>query len=422
MVLRLIGWGAIALMATAAPAHTRELTVATWNLGWHLDRASALDWIAKCGAPFEKNAATGQWEPSAVGLSGWELEWGRDAPIVWDISARPPCDVYQTTARRIVPVTIEAYDKRVDQIRQVIADRIRPDVIAFQEVSGEQAVRDVLPGDGADYRICSFSDFKVQRLAFAWKADLGEAVSCAAEASLSLPELAEKDRVRPGLKLMLSIGGKVTSFYNVHLKSSCVTPIETPPAGGRGDLAGDDAACLTLQKQVAPLERWLEQDASDGGRLVLLGDFNRNLWHEARDAASIRTDGSDPKGPIGSARVRSLIGEVIDGEPSASSPRLLHERCDVSAAAASACESAERPTSLADWRAASATLARYENLGCRNPIGLDHILVGPGFGAAKEAGKTALGKQGRTLPADQAHPDPLLALSDHCPLSATLTD
>jgi hypothetical protein len=68
----------------------------------------------------------------------------------------------------------------------------------------------------------------------------------------------------------------------------------------------------------------------------------------------------------------------------------------------------------------TAFAALPKNLGCENRIGLDHILIGTGITAVGDAEKVALGELGRTLPADAAHPDPLLALSDHCPLVATL--
>ncbi len=86
-------------------AQARDLKVATWNLGWHLSQVEANEWIAKCGAPFQNNVASESWEPAESGMPGWELKWGRDAKIAWDISALPPCDVYRDTAFKTVPVT-----------------------------------------------------------------------------------------------------------------------------------------------------------------------------------------------------------------------------------------------------------------------------------------------------------------------------
>jgi hypothetical protein len=47
-------------------------------------------------------------------------QWGRDAKIKWDISQRPPCDVYQANFQ-IVPATEAAYEKRSQKIRSFSA-------------------------------------------------------------------------------------------------------------------------------------------------------------------------------------------------------------------------------------------------------------------------------------------------------------
>ncbi|WP_165928118.1 endonuclease/exonuclease/phosphatase family protein [Rhizobium sullae] len=394
------------------------MKVATWNLGWHLSLAEAKVWIAKCSAPFQLNAATGLWEPAESGTPGWELTWGRDAPIAWNISVLPPCDVFKTPAFDIVPVTEAAYVKRSGQLTTFIENKIAPDVIAFQEVSGEQAVRDVLPNDGADYLICPFTSHKVQRLAFAWKKELGQAVECEVEDALSLPFLAEKDRVRPGLALALNIDGKLTRFLNVHLKSSCVSPLDTPPDALDGD-AGDGDPCKVLQQQIVPLETWIEHKSVNTNRVVVLGDFNRNVWHETHETGKTRTDGSDPKSELPSTvKVRKLIDEVNDGAPDGSQLTLLDEACPINVASDNTCKRLKSAKISDDEK----LLKRSENLGCRNPVGLDHILIGAGFSNPHPAEKVALGRQGRTLSASAEHPNPLLGLSDHCPLTAVLSD
>jgi endonuclease/exonuclease/phosphatase family metal-dependent hydrolase len=407
---------AIILLASTAALDARELKVATWNMGWHLSRSEAATWIGKCGAPFKLNRQTGLWEPAQSGTQGWELTWGRDAPIDWDISTWPPCDVYKNPAFKIVPVTETAYGKRLDQLAAFVASKVQADIIAFQEVSGEQAVRDLLPSGGADYYVCSFSSHKVQRLAFAWKKELGSASECSVEPALGLPSLDPKDQVRPGLSLALNIDGATFRLLSVHLKSSCVSPLEP-----RGDLAGNEPACATLQQQVVPLERWIEQKSADTGRFIILGDFNRSLWHEKNASGAVRTDSSDPSEPLPStAKVRNLFKEINDGKPITSTVTLLTETCPLNAASQAACAKAENPASVDEWKSVTKTLTLVDNLGCRNPVGLDHILIGQGLSSTDQAQKVALGKQGRALSANATHPDPLLALSDHCPLTATV--
>lgn len=391
-----------------------ELRVATWNLGWHLSSSEATDWIGRCDALFAKDATTGKFRPAATGTPGWKLRWGRDAAIEWDISARPPCDVFKTGSFETVAVSEAAYRKRAIQIRTILEKSVRADVIAFQEVSGEAAIREVLP-EGVDYGVCTFSDHKVQRLGFAWRKTLGDAIECEVESALSLPNLAEKDRVRPGLSVALKADGKTIRLLSVHLKSSCVSPLEGG-ADQRGVLEGSNVACQTLQQQVKPLETWIERKSVDGGAFVVLGDFNRNLWHEVAAAGPVRTDGSDPKGDLPpAARVRRLLAEVNDSVPASSKLDLAEPGCPINPVSAAICEAAKTTAN----REHSKELARFENLGCRNPLGLDHVLVGGGA-VADVAEKVSIGRLGRTLPPSAARPDALLSVSDHCPLVATI--
>lgn len=220
-------------------AHSREIKVATWNLGWHMDSALAATWMKACDAKFALDAGSKLWKTDPTGdKRGWDLKWGRKAPIVWDIAVLPPCDVYQEVFK-VVAVTTPAYERRQQQIALVLAKEVAADVIAFQEVSGKQAVLDVLPDRGKDYHVCSFDGYKVQRLAFAWRRSLGDATEgCEPYAGLSLPKREEPDRPRPGLSVGLTIDGKLIRFLTVHLKSSCVSPIESVDENGKGRLAG----------------------------------------------------------------------------------------------------------------------------------------------------------------------------------------
>jgi hypothetical protein len=329
---RLLALATSLVVGVAQTTYAREVTVATWNLGWHMNQAEAKTWIRDCGQPFAFNQASGLFEPSTTGAtkSGWELRWGRDAKIKWDIGQKPPCDVYQTGFHKIVHVTEAAYQKRAQQISDFIGANLNADILAFQEVSGETAVREVLPGNGADYEVCSFDDFKVQRLAIAWKRALGISSDCVAERTLSLPSINPTDQVRPGLSLTPQIDGKQLRVMTLHLKSSCVSPLED-----RGKLDGGGNACPILQQQVRPLEAWLEARSS-GTPVIIMGDFNRNLSHEKNAIASsaIRSDGSNPTLPLpGGVLVRSLYGEVNDGTPADSALTHLEPECPVNAVA-----------------------------------------------------------------------------------------
>lgn len=420
-MLRLIA-ATMFLMATGV-VHARDLTVATWNLGWHLSMTEARSWIAACGQPFAMNMSTGLWTPTGGRTGpdtklGWELKWGRDAKIVWDIGASPPCDVYRANFKP-VPVTEVAYSNRQRQIRDLIARSVDVDVLAFQEVSGVDAVREILPGNGADYDLCGFTGFKVQRLVIAARKSLGGFLDCLVEPSLSIPDSPVSEQPRPGLSVTLQIDGKPLRIMTLHLKSSCVSPLENNARNpDRGKLEGNDPNCIILQRQVRPIEAWIEGRATVP--TIMLGDFNRNLPKEisALPRDQIRTDASNPVTPLPpNVRVRSLFGEVNDGQPAASMLAIVDTTCPINAVSEDFCK---RSKTQAFTQAELRPLTRPENLGCRNPIGLDHVLVSQGLATGATARKVPLGRMGGTRPAGERFPDPLLALSDHCPLMATV--
>jgi endonuclease/exonuclease/phosphatase family metal-dependent hydrolase len=404
--------------SAAADGCAPTLRVATWNLGWHMDRALARQWIDTCARTFKKDPGDGLWRLDDAGtMTGWQLRWGRHAPIVWDLARLPPCDVYQAH-RRIVPVTPAAYDKRVTQIERRLSSAVRADVLALQEVSSEAAVREVLPGGGADYEVCTFVGYKVQRTAIAWRRAVGTRVSCETEQALSLPHRDPREQPRPGLALTLRVGDKTVRFLNVHLKSSCVSPREVSGEAERGRLDGTQADCVVLHDQVAPLEAWLTRQAQGVDALVLLGDFNRNLAHEdSWQHGVVRSPGqpTDEFTPL--TRVVNLWREVNDGDPAWTRLKLLANQCEAVPAVEALCEAAK--TRALDG-AETSTVAGPQALGCRNPLGLDHIAVSVNVGADGGAQKVPLGRLGRTLGASGRHPDPLLGLSDHCPLVADL--
>ena len=190
------------LAGLSGQSHAADLKLASWNLGWHLSQAEAKAWIAGCDANYalDQNKA---WIKSGKtdAQKGWKIDWRpRDADIKlpWDIEAMPPCGIYQDENRNVIPVTLAAFKKRGQEIAKVIHD-MSPDVIAFQEVSGVAAIKDVLGRSAGRYRVCSYPGYSVQRLAIAWKKNLGKSKGvCEVEEALSLPENGDNRRPRPG--------------------------------------------------------------------------------------------------------------------------------------------------------------------------------------------------------------------------------
>jgi endonuclease/exonuclease/phosphatase family metal-dependent hydrolase len=388
-----------------------DLKLATWNLGWHLSAAENDAWIAACSGRFKHDAGADLWRPAADGdKTGWELKWGRDAKIDWDIGKTPPCDVYRARGAT-VQVSSALHRDRIARIAATLK-QINADVYAFQEVSGTAAVAESFGADASSYEFCSSTGGKVQRLAFAWRRSLG-AGKCETEVPVSLPARNAVDQVRPGLTLELKVGNKTLRVLTVHLKSSCVSPLESPDPNGRGQLAGSDPACTVLQEQLVPLEAWLTRTAQGADGLVWLGDFNRNLGQEEKmNPVEVRVPPGDPRTPLPQGtRSTSLLREINDGEPSSTRLTLLGTQCDLSPDAARLCDADKERMLLADERR---RLAAESGLGCRNPVSLDHVLISASMEApGNKARKVPLGAEGWTSPGK-------LALSDHCPSVATV--
>jgi hypothetical protein len=54
--------------------------------------------------------------------------------------------------------------------------------------------------------------------------------------------------------------------------------------------SGKDDPCPVLQQQVQPLEDALEKLGAGNTSFVFIGDFNRNMWHEAIEVVGAKAD------------------------------------------------------------------------------------------------------------------------------------
>jgi 5'-nucleotidase (lipoprotein e(P4) family) len=164
------------------------------------------------------------------------------------------------------------------------AAQLRADIVALQEVDGPDAAALVFPG----YDYCFSTRGHTQKNGFAIRRGLPHRCEPEYEA-LSLD-----NAVRRGV-VATFFPGTVNEFrlMSVHLKSGCPT----------GPLTAAGRNCELLSRQVAPLEAWIEQEASAGHRFGLLGDFNRRFALE--------------KGPPRDEQGRQLnvLAELDDGEP-----------------------------------------------------------------------------------------------------------
>ena len=207
------------------PPHTLEL--ATWNLEW-LIAPEAFGPLKQHCVP--KGAAP---EPK-----------------------RLPCDVVQRLERGTRDFAALARYAR----------ELNADVIALQEVDGEQAARLVFPG----YAFCFTQRPHVQNNGFAIRA--GIPFRCGPD----LKPLSLGDSLRRGAQLMLYPGEtREIHLLSVHLKSGCPG---LPLLDARGKApAGAEKACRELTRQIPALRQWIDDQERAGRPYAVMGDFNRDL-------------------------------------------------------------------------------------------------------------------------------------------------
>lgn len=303
-----------------------------------------------------------------------------------------PCNAYQGRGAP-VQLTSADYAAKLAGLQATIDGLVEKQgvrVIAFQEVRSAEVVRQVLGRHAERFKVCDAPHDGFQTVAFAWDRSLGSAPAvCSVEHALAVsdnPSDPEARKVRPGLALELQLPGRRVAFLNVHLKSGCANIVPTPIYQAR--LLDDPAgACQVLNRQVAPLERWLDKVGKQSPEYVLLGDFNRRIDEEAAAAikpAQVRTDGSDPAGvpaagADGKVATRYLWQELNDGS------RTLHQ----------------------------VPLSGVEE-GCRGFTGLDHIVLSGALAARQPA------NVGSRKTAVVQAPGQRIETSDHCPRSVSL--
>jgi endonuclease/exonuclease/phosphatase family metal-dependent hydrolase len=126
-----------------------------------------------------------------------------------------------------------------------------PDVLAVQEVDGEDALRRVVDTDVYDAVVSqrpkpSRMNAK-QHTGFAYKKGL----NVHPQPDFEALDVGQKGRLRYGTRIDLTHNGQTFQLMSVHLKSGCF-------ANRNGG-----SACNTLFQQVPVLERWIDQAATE---------------------------------------------------------------------------------------------------------------------------------------------------------------
>jgi endonuclease/exonuclease/phosphatase family metal-dependent hydrolase len=200
----------------------QTLRIATWNMEWLIDPATAR--VARIACRDGQRAAV-------------------------------PCDVARGQARDSADLGRLA----------AVVRRLDADVIAFQEVESAAVARKVFRG----YRICIAPGPGAQHAGLAVRDGLR--FRCEAP----LDSLTVGGRGRPGQPLLLlPPAGPPIELLAVHLKSGCARdPLDSPAA-----------ACRLLAEQARALGEWIAPRARDGARFMVLGDLNRPDAGDPADA------------------------------------------------------------------------------------------------------------------------------------------
>ena len=210
-------------------------------------------------------AASSHAAPAELRIATWNLEWFMTPETLRALTpACTPADAPRDGARRSVPCNVA---HELTRSREDIAALKRharvldADVVALQEVDGQEAARLVFP----NYEFCFSGRIAVQNNGFAIRRGLP--FLCAPD----LTDLSMNDDVRRGVELRLFPGtAQEMRFLSVHLKSGCA----------RDSLESTRPSCGELSRQIPVLERWIDVQAAEHKPFAVLGDFNRDLRRE----------------------------------------------------------------------------------------------------------------------------------------------
>ncbi len=155
-----------------------------------------------------------------------------------------------------------------------------PDILAVQEVDGEEALARVVDTDVYDLHMSSRpkpdSMGGRQNTGFAYKKNLN------VQEQPDFQDIdVSKGNLRRGARIDVTFGGQTLKLMSVHLNSGCFS----------NDSSG--SACNDLFRQVPILEGWIYAATNDSKPVIVLGDFNRR-FNTKGDIVWANLDDSEP--------------------------------------------------------------------------------------------------------------------------------
>lgn len=204
----------LCLLVLAAPLHAAEVKLATWNIAWLTTRPAG------------------------------------DALLPRGLTPRQPGDW---------------------RLLAGYAARLEADILAVQEVDGEEALRRILPG--RDWQVFMAREDDVQRTGLAIRPGLRAVQNEDLEGLDLIPHA--RFSLRRGTDVTVTLpGGQPLRLLSVHLNAGCR---EGPIEPGRG------RECDALSRQSAVLADWVRERRREGIAFAILGDFNRRMDHPRDD-------------------------------------------------------------------------------------------------------------------------------------------
>lgn len=170
-----------------------------------------------------------------------------------------------------------------ERLRGVVAG-LGADIIVLQEVENEAALRRILPGGGWQVFISGRKTNPewAQRVAIIARPGL-QVRRLPDVKSLGLPNEHGEPRLRYGVDVEISHGGRKFRLLGIHLKTGCFTA------------KPEKWACEQLWKQLPPLKEWIEARAAESTPFVIAGDWNRELYTPGGEFWAELDDGAPAK-------------------------------------------------------------------------------------------------------------------------------